>query len=367
MADVDTTFASLAARVQRHGAAVLVTVAETRGSVPRDAGTTMIVTRDAVQGTIGGGHLEFEAIRLARAALAQGGVAFTPWLLRFPLAARLGQCCGGVVTLAFDVVSADSPWLTAAVEAGSCATPFAVVACLGRPGHLVVTPTTTHGTLGEPALDALAADTAMRRLAAGGGDGAELVAAATPCATTLIVRSVAATDFTVLVFGNGHVGRALVQMLAAVPARIRWIDAREADFPSMVAAGVDVMTTDISEAELAHVPRGACVVIVTHDHALDLTLVTEALARDDWTYLGLIGSRSKRQQFERRLAARGFAAERIARIVCPIGRSETPSLRSKEPGTIALAVAAEIVAARDRTRQASATEPPLRSAGGLRR
>lgn len=358
MTDPAAPFAALAGIAAREGTAVLVTVAGARGSVPRDAGTTMAIGRDTVAGSIGGGHLEFEAIRLARAALTQGA-AMVPWLVRFPLAARLGQCCGGVATLAFEGVSAGAPWLTACVAAEQAGAPLARVACLGRVGHLVVTGEGTVGSLGDAALDACAADAASRQLAT--GEDVRLVEAA-PDGATLLVCTSRSFDFTVLVFGNGHVGRALVPMLAALPACVRWIDAREGDFPARVPDGVEVVATDIGESELARAPRGACVVIATHEHALDLALVTAALARDDWTYLGLIGSRSKRAQFERRLLARGMPAARLERLVCPIGRSEAPWLRGKEPGTIALATATEIVAARLRARSAATGRGPAAGA-----
>jgi len=90
--------AELAARVARDGRAVLVTIAHASGSTPREPGTSMIVGASDVYATIGGGHLEFEAIRIGRDALAQRERP-RPWLVRFPLAARLGQCCGGVATL----------------------------------------------------------------------------------------------------------------------------------------------------------------------------------------------------------------------------------------------------------------------------
>jgi xanthine dehydrogenase accessory factor len=91
--------------------AMLVTVAATRGSVPREAGTRMIVGSRSLRGTIGGGHLEFDAIRIARDAL-DAGDAGGNWLVRFPLAAKLGQCCGGVATLLFQRVSAAAAWPT---------------------------------------------------------------------------------------------------------------------------------------------------------------------------------------------------------------------------------------------------------------
>ncbi len=157
--------------------------------------------------------------------------------------------------------------------------------------------------------------------------------------------------FPVLVFGNGHVGRALVQVLGALPAHVRWIDAREDDFPADGSGQRRrSSSTDAPEDEIAHAPHGAFVVVLTHSHPLDFALVEAALARDDWRYLGLIGSRAKRAQFERRLAARGMAAEALARVVCPIGVRSGIAIRSKEPGAIAIAVAAEIVAARDACR-----------------
>jgi xanthine dehydrogenase accessory factor len=98
------------------GDAVLVTVRETRGSVPREQGAWMLVGRDHSLGTIGGGHLEFEAIAEARNRLAgRPGETLRSW----SLGPSLGQCCGGVVQLAFeDVAAADVPSRLARLTAG---------------------------------------------------------------------------------------------------------------------------------------------------------------------------------------------------------------------------------------------------------
>ncbi len=292
----------LAARIARGERAVMVAIARVSGSAPRAAGTTMIVGARNAVGTIGGGHLEFEAIRIARDAL-QSAQKPAPWLVRFPLAARLGQCCGGVATLAFSVIdAADAAWVDAAA------------------GKL---------REGSPA-------TIVTRI---GGDE--------------FTQTVVPTDFHVLVFGNGHVGRALAQVMGALPARVRWIDAREDDFADDAPGNVEIVATDVPEAELRDAPRGAFVIVTTHDHALDLRLVEAALRRDDWRYLGLIGSVSKRNQFEKRLLARGFAPQQIARITCPIGRSQGLQIRSKAPGAIAVAAVAEILALREAQAQAA--------------
>jgi xanthine dehydrogenase accessory factor len=305
----------LAARVEREGRAVLVTLANATGSTPRESGTVMVVSPSGVFGTIGGGHLEFEALRVARDMLAQPSSP-APSLVRFPLAARLGQCCGGVATLAFALVAHDNRgWLEAAAARERAGDAFDLVTMIGpgRDAHAVHPPSAQRGQ-------------------------ARVVSDGT---ATRILHTIVPDDFSVLVFGNGHVGRALVRVLGVLPARVRWIDGREADFPPDVPSGVDVVATDVPCAELRDAPAGSLVVIATHDHALDFDLVCAALQRDDWRYLGLIGSASKRNQFEKRLLARGYDAARIARLTCPIGRAVP--IRAKHPGAIAVAVAAELL------------------------
>ena len=86
---------------------VVVEVTQARGSVPRDVGTRMLVGRDKVSGTIGGGHLELKAITIARTMLTLGEIE--PRSERFALGTSLGQCCGGAVTLSFTALDRDAP------------------------------------------------------------------------------------------------------------------------------------------------------------------------------------------------------------------------------------------------------------------
>ena len=82
---------------------VLVQVKAAQGSVPREAGAWMAVFDTTLVGTVGGGHLEYDAIAKARELL--GSRPALPATLRFALGPALGQCCGGVVELRFEVVS----------------------------------------------------------------------------------------------------------------------------------------------------------------------------------------------------------------------------------------------------------------------
>jgi xanthine dehydrogenase accessory factor len=135
-------------------------------------------------------------------------------------------------------------------------------------------------------------------------------------------------------------------VLAALPCRVRWIDERESDFPESVPPNVEVVASDAPADEVADAPRGAFVVVTTHNHALDFAIVEKALERDDFAYIGLIGSASKRAQFARRLVQRGGGEAALARVTCPIGA--TAGLTSKEPGAIAVGTVAEILALREK-------------------
>lgn len=144
----------------------------------------------------------------------------------------------------------------------------------------------------------------------------------------------------VLLFGAGHVGRALAMALAPLPFRLRWIDSRADAFPALVPANAEPVTTATPEAEIVAAPAGAFVLVMTHDHALDLAVTAAALRRDDLPFVGLIGSATKRARFGKRLAELGLSEAAHARLVCPIG---LPGIAGKEPAVIAASVAAQLL------------------------
>ena len=167
------------------------------------------------------------------------------------------------------------------------------------------------------------------------------------------VDPIAPCDFEIVLFGAGHVGRALVRVLADVRCRITWVDAREDEFPRDVPPHVDVVCTDAPEAEVDAAPSGAHFVVMTHSHPLDEAICERILRRDDFAYFGLIGSLAKRRQFEKRLGERGTPRARFAAMTCPIGIAGIPG---KEPATIAIAVAAELLQAHAKRTAATARD-----------
>jgi xanthine dehydrogenase accessory factor len=300
--------AALAAAVARHGRVVRVVVAETAGSVPREAGAAMVVWTDGQDGTIGGGALEWEAAAAARELLSAGRTAR---VLRQALGPDLGQCCGGRVTLVTEV------WDAATL-------PPEGVEVVARP----LVP-------GDPQ------PLSVKRLLARARNGQGITRPV--LVDGWLVEPVARPRRAVWVWGAGHVGRAIVAVLAPLPdLSLTWVDTAANRFPAAVPDGVTVLPDADPARRMAESPPDADHLILTYSHALDLALCHAALAHG-FGSCGLIGSATKWARFRSRLAGLGHAPAAIARIRCPIG---DPSL-GKHPQAIAIGVAAEVLARAD--------------------
>ena len=148
------------------------------------------------------------------------------------------------------------------------------------------------------------------------------------------------TTFPITVFGAGHVGAAIVQLLATLDAQIRWVDPRDDQFGS-TPAKVECISSDAPEETVASAPANSFFLVLTHSHALDLTLSEAILRRNDFAWFGLIGSRTKRASFEHRLRAMQLDTSRMQ---CPIG---IPGIADKSPSAIAIAVVAQVLQVRE--------------------
>ena len=147
--------------------------------------------------------------------------------------------------------------------------------------------------------------------------------------------------FTLQLYGAGHVGRAIVRLLAGIPCRVQWIDEREAEFPAdPLAPHIERLCVEAVQAEVASAPPGACYLVLTHSHDLDMAISQAILQRGDFAFFGLIGSKTKRARFEHRLRDRGIPGALIDRMVCPIG---VAGIAGKEPEVIAVAVVAQLL------------------------
>jgi xanthine dehydrogenase accessory factor len=155
----------------------------------------------------------------------------------------------------------------------------------------------------------------------------------------------------VALFGGGHVGHALAEVLARLPVALHWIDSREGIFPAALPAHVVCEHSEPVQGAVASLAPGSRVLIMSFSHAEDLDVLAQCLARQrtqgDLPYIGLIGSQTKWATFRHRLEARGFSPEELAHVTCPIG---VPGIEGKEPEVIAVAVAAQLLQGRQSNR-----------------
>jgi xanthine dehydrogenase accessory factor len=322
--------------------AVVVTVVSGKGSTPREPGAKMVVTADAFHGTIGGGELEYQALGTARAVLQARDDATPSHSRRFPLGANLGQYCGGAADLLFERVPPNAEWVRVAAAWQDAGERCVAVTPGAGDGRLLVRADKTIGSLGDGGRDAAATEIARRMLA---GSENTLRIDLLGDATTALFEPLAPVEFNIVLLGAGHVGRALVKVLGTLACRVTWVDSRVNEFPRDPPDNVRVVLTETPLEEIGKAPAGAYFLVMTHSHAIDFDLVEEILARADFAFCGMIGSQTKRRTFENRFLQRGGSPERLARLTCPIGIA---GIKGKEPATIAIAIAAQLLAERER-------------------
>ncbi|MBA1158025.1 xanthine dehydrogenase accessory protein XdhC [Microvirga mediterraneensis] len=308
--------------VARHGSAALITVHDVKGSAPREVGAHMVVRPDgAFHGTIGGGQLELRMLDIAREMLAAGrGPAR---IVDQALGPDLGQCCGGRVKILIETFDGRdledlAPLVSAEAEGG-----LFEVECRMEEGRV------------------------RREIGSAVGDDRW----AGWHETQGEVRT------PVLIFGAGHVGRALVLSLAPLPFSVRWLDDRENAFPSHLPENARAVRLRDPEAEIAQAGPSSFILVMTHDHPLDMAITAAALKRG-FSYVGLIGSATKRARFEKRFRELGLSDETIRSLVSPIG---LPGITDKNPAVIAASVTAQLLQVREHGSPAQNLSPPAAS------
>ncbi|MGV2018663.1 xanthine dehydrogenase accessory protein XdhC [Agrobacterium sp. 22-223-1] len=168
-----------------------------------------------------------------------------------------------------------------------------------------------------------------------------LITAEIAAALEARVKGEAEQQPSVFIFGAGHVGKALAEVLSLLPLTLTVVETRENELHDLPVNVASVLTP-MPEALVAKIPANGAAIIVTHDHALDFLIAKEALARDDLAYVGMIGSKTKRATFAHWLEREGEPMSRLAKLILPIGGN---SVRDKRPAIIAALVAAELLQA----------------------
>lgn len=325
---------------------VLVTISSQSGSTPRLAGATMAVLRDGrIAGTIGGGMVEAQAMQEAAHCFRTGLSQHRSFDLSNGDAAVSDMICGGRLDLYFEYIAADESnhavfrQLLAAVQAGRRAT---LVCPVGNHGQRFIVDHRGASGLADTPGDLLAAIRQAR--------------ASTPAATVMThqgreyLLSSFAVAGTVFLLGAGHVAACTAEAASRVGFRVVVMDdriefANGERFPT--ADEIRVLPSFDGCLDGYAIDGDAYLVIVTRGHMHDLEVLDQAL-RTGAGFIGMIGSRKKRNAIYAKLMDRGVDQAQLERVRCPIGMA----IEADTPEEIAVSIVGELIYQRATGRKA---------------
>ena len=361
------------------GPCVVVTLNLLSGSAPRESGSRMLVADDQVSGSIGGGNLEFQAIEYARELLLKPDSARHEHS-RWGLGPALNQCCGGAVELHFELLPVGIPaWLRHVCVEVEKSRPLVLATAINseNPLHLVISEEgvvavdrTDLKSVFEPGLKSVDPDpevlkhsAAMLQQTGLPATRAKSLVEVTAGAVNWWLERLDTPGVPLVLFGAGHVAQEVARLLERLPFDVTWVDERTDWLPARTVPSIRPVLTNQYQQVLDTAPPGAVYVVMTHSHQLDEDICYEILQRNRFSWLGLIGSRTKRRRFVHRLQERGIDASRVEQIVCPVGlvgesvstggAADDPNdeqhpaprggIHGKQPATIALSLVAQLM------------------------
>ena len=322
----------------------LAVVLESSGSTPREAGSAMLIRPDrSIVGTVGGGVLEASVIRTALKTIAEKKAAVIELVLEEKGAAAIGAACGGTARVLVDCIDAADPGHTVFFEQ------LFIAAGSNQRAHLAAL-IPASGNLGLRNVCLILPDGSTAGAEVFGADILALLQSSRGYDVFTKLENFAAylfpvgSDGTVYIFGAGHCGEKLAHIAHTVGFQTVVIDDRE----EFANRGRFPDADEILVPESLARPfdeRGfggdSYIVIVTRGHVFDEVVLRKAL-KTDAGYIGMIGSRNKRETIYRHLLADGYTADDIARVHSPIGLN----IGAESPEEIAVSITAELIQAR---------------------
>lgn len=254
-------------------------------------------------------------------------------------------------------IPTNSNWSSAAFYLSKQGQPYVIATIVGSLGStprssgtkMVICQHQIYDTIGGGHLEFQTIKQAQKMLASG-EDGQHLAhfqlgANLGQCCggnVSVLFESFAATGVNIMVFGAGHVAKALLPILAQLPCQITWVDERSEQFPTNLEKyhNVQKLVCDAPEYEVQNMPINSYYIVMTHNHQTDFEITQAILNRGDFTYLGLIASTTKWRRFQQRYKHRDIDPQQVARMHCPIG---LPHVSGKLPMEVAVSIAAQVI------------------------
>ena len=334
---------------------VLLTIIATKGSTPCTNGDKIVCTsNENAFGSIGGGNLEFKALAFAQEMLAQK--INSSQLIKYPLGATLGQCCGGYVKVLFEsftendsALNHKDSWLdkVSALHKKSEDFVLATIIDNDQKKHqsaqkCIYTNNNFFSFLSNNKLSNFVEESAANMMQKPQSPSVVDFEDESKAMFQICLERVKTSEvLPVVVFGAGHISRALMPILINLPVKLYWIDDRQEQFDKYVGdkSKINIICDDFLSS-MADLPNEIYSLVITYSHQIDFEICEKMIIQNNFSYLGMIGSSIKGRKFRDRFAQKNYPKDVVDKFTCPIGEKQK---FLKSPTSIAVTIAMDLI------------------------
>ena len=330
---------------------VLLTIISTKGSTPCSKGDKIVFSgAESVFGSIGGGNLEFKALSFAEELLSLNSNG--TYLKKYPLGATLGQCCGGYVNVMFEsFIQSDATnlWIETVSNLLQDNADFIVATIVDSNSEIefsskkfVYLDGNLSPNIDDKKISSLIIKSAKDLLLLSDSPTIVQFENQSGALTEVCFEKVLTSEVQpVVVFGAGHISRALMPILINLPIKIYWVDDRAEQFDKYQGdtSQIDIICDDFVQI-IPDLPDSSYCLVITYSHQIDFEICEKMITQNNFSYLGMIGSEIKGKKFRDRFHQKNFSEEVINKFICPIGDKQK---FLKSPAAIAVTIAMDLI------------------------
>ena len=334
---------------------VLITIIATKGSTPCSNGDKIVYSsNDVIFGSIGGGNLEFKALSFAKEMLNFNNNSNQ--LIKYPLGATLGQCCGGYVKVMFESfirpnssLKVKESWVEKLSSLFKNSEDFVLATSIDNNQNtklerhkFLYTQKSFYSSSSDKQLSQFVKNHASKLLQASQSPTIVEFIDDEGLKSEICLEKVASSELLpVAIFGAGHISRALMPILINLPVKLFWIDDRQEQFDKYLGdtSQIKIICDDLVES-VSDLPDNVYCLVITYSHKIDFEICEKMIIQNNFSYLGMIGSSIKGKKFRDRFIQKSYAEEVVKKFTCPIGEKQK---FLKSPTAIAVTIAMDLI------------------------
>ena len=334
---------------------VIITIIATKGSTPCSNGDKIIYTaNEAIYGSIGGGNLEFKALSSAKDMLNLH--TSSNQLIKYPLGATLGQCCGGYVKVLFEsflssnsTLKVQDSWIDKVSNFYKESEDFILATSIDNDNNskldkqkFLYTHNNFYSSSDDKKLSNFVEENASKLMKNYQSPRIVEFEDESGFKSEICLEKSASSELLpVVIFGAGHISRALMPIITNLPVKLIWIDDRQEQFDKYQGdtSQIKIICDEFVES-VSDLPDDIYCLVITYSHKIDFEICEKMIIQNNFSYLGMIGSSIKGRKFRDRFAQKNYPKDVVDKFTCPIGEKQK---FLKSPTSIAVTIAMDLI------------------------